>query len=195
VNGKYIFKYNAGGDLVAKIDASSITTNCTMLSIGVNGAGTIAYVSAYNSSAVGFPPPTTVYAWDLSGAASLGAFSSASGHHLHDNSIMSNSNGDVIVAWDKTAAGSGFVRRYSSAGATLNTYSLPGSGNLTPVNVTPGFTDATFWVTYYDDALSTYSGVTVAEVQTSDGAILHSFSPEDGTFEFDGPFCILRVAV
>ncbi len=111
---------------------------------------------------------------------------------VYDNGILVLSNGDVVIGWWKAGA-AGSIRRYNSAGVLQQTTTL-GVG-FAPICLTPGLTDATFWCSYYS-AAATFSGVTVTEFTTATGLPTgNSFDPVDGTFQFDGPFCVLRAPI
>ena len=156
----------------------------------MNPAGTVAYFAGAVS-----PPPTfltTVYAHDLVSDVSLGVFQVEAGYHVQNSMpILGLSNGDVLIAWCKDGGGIGFIKRYDASGTFLRTYTLPGT-NPTPINITPGVDERySVWVGFRNAAATTSSGVTIAELRLSDGAILPSFNPDDGGFDFSGPFCVL----
>ncbi len=162
--------------------------------IAVNGAGTIAYYAPFIST--GTHRPTSVYAWSLAGSGSdLGLFASESGFDLLGfNSLLALGNGEVLIGWEKSST-PGFVKHYSAAGALLHTYTLAGT-NAAPSVLTPGITDTSFWVSYYDASVTTASGVRIVEIRIADGAILHSFTPDDGAgFEYDGPFTVITADI
>lgn len=188
----YIYRYDDSGAILADWAPLPSSPIWVIYSISVSVDGSIAYFGAFNSAAVGFPPATTVYAHNLTSDTSLGIFKAESGYHLQNiMPILGIRGGDVLICWCKNGGGIGFINRYDSAGTFLKRYTLPGT-NSTPIGVTPGFDDTySFWVGYYNDAVTTASGVTIAEIRLLDGAILHSFNPESGSFEFDGPFCVL----
>lgn len=96
-------------------------------------------------------------------------------------------DGTLLVGWKK-AATAGIVRRYDTDGSVLGTKTLSDTGAI-PVCLTPGSADAAYWVSFYGDA-ATYSEITVQKIQVSDGTVLQDFDPEDGTFQFDGPFAV-----
>jgi hypothetical protein len=163
--------------------------------IAVNGAGTILYYSSGPCPSGGAGGrPETVHAWDLVGNSSLGVFVTESGF-AQLQSILALSNGDVLIGWHDVAnVVAGFVKHYSAGGTVLHTYSLPGT-DASPIYITPGVTDASFWVNHYASALSTSTGAYVTEVGIGAGTVLHSFAPDDGAgFEYDGSFCVLRAA-
>jgi hypothetical protein len=151
------------------------------ISVAVNGAGTIAY---YVTTA----DRSTVKSWDLSGDSDLGTFATDGTLRVDHTAMCALSNGDVLIGWGRSG-NTGNVKQYSAAGSLLHTYALSGT-NPTPIAVTPGLTDSTCWVVYYDDALTTFSGVTYVEIQLGTGSVLHAFSPAAGEFEFDSSICV-----
>lgn len=116
-----------------------------------------------------------------------------SGGRVKANAILVLRSGDVLIGWSFASA-TGYVRHYSDAGALLYTYTLTGT-NPGPVVLTPGIDDTSFWLSYARSDLSTYSGVTVAEIEIGTGTVLNTFNPENGTFDFDGPFCVMRATI
>lgn len=120
-------------------------------------------------------------------------FATEAGYRLRGNSILVLRNGDVLIGWDKIAAGAGYVKHYSAAGALLYTYALAGAGNTAPLVLTPGLTDQTFVVQYSTTSAATSSGVRVATIETGSGTVVDFFDPDDGLgFQYDGPCCVLR---
>ncbi len=176
----YIFRYTEGGAQTGDWQVGN-----TPIAIAVNAAGTIAYF-------VEFGAQDTVKAWDLSGNTSLGTFVTNAGFSVNHNALLCIGS-DLLVGWKK-AATTGYIKHYSAAAATLYTYNPLGSVIATTV-LTPGLTDFSFWCGYYDGTVSTSAGVRIVEIQVGTGAILHQFAPEDGGFQFDGSFCVLRVGV
>lgn len=181
-----IFKYDADAQLQSSWTVAMGFTIGSVQAIGVNGAGTIAYVHIRKSSGA---TAAEVYAIDLSGAgSSSGVFASdATSTTLQGQTcVISLTNGDVIIAWRDANN----VKRYNAAGTLQATYTLPGS--LNPMALAYGLTPSTtFWAAAYSSA-TTFSTTTVYEVRISDGTILHQFDPEDGSFEFDSSFAVIR---
>ncbi len=178
-----LFRYSSvgvqNGDFLL---GHTLPTTC-----GVNGAGTIGYYS------LAFPNDDTVYAWDLTGDTDLGTFKTRASFQIAHNAILSLSNGDVLVGWQKTGD-DGDIIHYNAAGSVLHTYTLTGT-HPAPNVLTPGLTAATIWVSYYNEDVMTSSGVTVSELTLGTGDVVNTFDPDDGDFQFDGPFCVVRSAV
>lgn len=153
--------------------------------VAVNGVGTIAYYVLSASRGV-------IRAWDLINDLSLGTFTTgATGFSSDHNALLAVSDG-VVVGWQKGST-PGYLTHYSPAGAVLHTYPLSGT-NPAPIVLTPGLTSSTIWVGYYLTAdLTTFSQVTIEERVLGSGAVLHRFSPDDGSFEFDSSFAVLGV--
>lgn len=200
-DGFYSAKVNGANVEITRYDADATETDFwsvahglsfpSLRAMGVNGAGTIAYIGTGPFSG----PYTTadVYAVDLAGAGSwLGVFASISStfgpQEFSENAIIGLTSGDVIVAYKEA----NIVRRYNSSGSTQATYSLAGAAS--PIELTHGASSTSFWVNAYSSA-TTFSGVTIYEVRVSDGTVLNSFDPEDGTFEFDSPFAVIGEAI
>jgi hypothetical protein len=188
------YGYHSGGiiaDRIHKFDNTGtkvgdwITglTSGNPYALGVAPDESFAYFALWNAD--------TVTKYDLGGLTGS-TFVTETGYKIRPNSILVLRNGEVVIAWD-AVTGNGFFRHYDASGATLHTYS-PSGTNVAPHTVTPGLDDTSFWGAYYDSDLSTYSGVTICEIEVSTGTVLHTFDPDDGTFEFDGPFCLLRAA-
>jgi HK97 family phage prohead protease len=129
---------------------------------------------------------------DLAGG--FTTFATETGFSLFDNGILVLANGDVLVGWKKAGV-NGFVKQYDASGALLHTYTLSGT-NQAPLCLTPGLTSTSFWISFYAAGVVTASGVRVAEIEIGTGTILNSFDPDDGAgFEYDGPFCVVRVLI
>lgn len=162
-------------------------TGANVFAFAVNGAGTICY---YVLAAA----RDTVLGWDLNTNLSLGTITTEVGFRVLSNSVYSDTNGDLFVGWDRTAAGTGYVKRYNSTGTLQQTYTLTGSGQA-PICVTNGLTEETFWVCFYNNDSITSSGVTVVELNIVSGlAVQAPFDPEDGAFQFDASFCVIGFA-
>lgn len=109
------------------------------------------------------------------------------------NALMCLPNGNLLVGWRKVGA-AGVVELYDNAGVSQGTYLSLATGD-TPMFFTPGLDPSkTFWLSYYSSA-STFSSVTVVEVDIATGDVLNQFDPEVGTFDFDSPFCVLRAGI
>lgn len=136
----------------------------------------------------------TVYRVILSGP-TRAIFTTEAGYKLTDGAILVLPSGEILIGWFKFG-NEGYVKRYSSAGVLMATYSLPGL-TVTPLDIRPGLDPTySFWLNYYDGTVvDTWSQVSVAEVRISDGAILHRFAPNSGEFEYDGPFCVVLVDI
>jgi hypothetical protein len=104
-------------------------------------------------------------------------------------------NNEVLVGWDKNAAGEGYVKHYSEAGALLHTYALPGT-NTRPLFLVPGIDDTSFYVSYTNSALGTFTRVTVSNIEVATSTVLNTFNPDDGDdFGYDWSFEVVRVAI
>lgn len=132
----------------------------------------------------------TVYKVVLSGPTRT-TFTTETGYRMQSGAIHVLPSGDVLIGWTKTS-NEGYVKRYNSSGVLQQTYTLPGI-RVGPIWITSGFNDSySFWLNYHDQTYDTWSQAAVAEVRISDGEILHRFGPDDGEFEYDGPFCVVR---
>lgn len=142
--------------------------------VGVNAAGTIAYINRTDS----------VIAHDLVGDTSLGTFVTETGSRILQNvghPIYVLPNGEVLIGWGSTAP-SNFVKRYSAAGATLAAYTINKGNRVGEVfsGIDPTIS---FWVNYGD--LTSPYGSSIVEIRISDGAILHRFSPPNDGFDYE----------
>jgi hypothetical protein len=178
-------KFDAAGALVTSFDLG-FNFFPSSGPIGVAPDESAAYYSKRSTAS------DPVRKCDLSGG--FATFATETGFSLFDNAILVLTNGDVLVGWKKGAT-NGYVKHYDSSGSLLHTYSLSGT-TPAPICLTPGLTSASFWVGYYNSALATSSGVTIAEIELGTGTVLNTFDPDDGAgFEYDGPFCVVRVAI
>lgn len=178
---RILYKYNAAGTQTAVTSAMAAST---ISAFAVNGAGTICYFVLSASL-------DTIRGWDLIGDTDLGVITTETGYRANgNNGLYSDAAGDLFVGWDKVAAGDGYVKRYNSTGTLQQTYTLGGTSQ-TPICVTNGVNEDTFWICFYNASVSTFSGVTVAEFDVVSGSVLHTFDPEDGSFQFDASFCVL----
>lgn len=185
VTNTEVLEFNSAGTITDRIDLGEIASGLPYTVLGVRFDAGKVYFGKGNGS--------VVKVRDVGGAStSTFVDESASSYQLIQNSIVVLPNGQVLVGWHKS--GQGIIRRYSTAGATLATYT-PSSTDAFPVCVTLGRPNGTsFWVSYYTTNAATFSGVRVEEYDVASGSVLNSIDPEDGTFEFDGPFCVLRDA-
>lgn len=181
----HLQEYSAAGAIVATTGLAEDTLGPTV--IGVSSDGNLVYFAKCRGSGWDY-----VKVRNISGA-STSTFVTETGYHIKDNGILVLKDGTVLIGWCKSAT-VGFVRHYSAAGATLHTYSLV-DPSAAPVVLTPAVNDASFWVSYYHSAATTFSGVTVQQIMVSNGGIMNDFDPEDGSFEFDGPFCVTRATI
>jgi hypothetical protein len=174
-------------------------------SIGVNQAGTKAYVAQQFSTA-----GTTVNVWEVNlstGAATVfvsATITSFGPAIAPPQGILVLPDGSVVVGWGGSGRSSvGYPTRYSSAGAVLNTYNgLTGWYSFAQVTGIALAYDTggepisnTFYISYTDNTSTSFSGIRVSAITTSTGAAAASFVPDDGEFEFDGPFTALRHAI
>lgn len=182
--------YGSSGSTIRRYDdtgasLASWTVASTVNNLAVNGAGTIAYYTLVTST-------TVVRAWDLVGNTDLGTFHTLG---VGESFVSSFCNliciGDEVFIGTDMSSGSGEVRRYNSSGVLQGSpYALAGT-NAAVVVLTEGQTPDTFWVCYYNSAVSTWSGVTVSEIDIATGTVLNTFEPEDGEFNYDFSFCVL----
>lgn len=177
-NHPRLFRYDANGAQSGTWLLSGVVRQV----VAVNQAGTIAYVNTSPGSSV-------IESWDLVHNVSLGTFATAaSGYAISEfNGIWVLAGGDVLVNWWNASAGNAYIKRYTPAGAEVQTYTLP---NMGPGIITPGLTDYSFWFNYYGQDITTPIGCEIVELRVSDGAVLHSFVP-NGPFRFDGAFCVM----
>jgi len=181
----WIFRYSAAGVQTQSWNVGG-AAGSHPVRLAVNAAGTIAYF-------IRFSDATVVQAWDLVGNVSLGTFTTEAGAK-HYSSLVTCPNGDVIIGWQRSGATSGYVKHYNSVGSLLYTYTLTGT-NTDPTWVTNGRTPTSIWVAHYDSALTTFSTIRVVEIELGTGTVLHSFVPEDGSFEFDGAFAVVSADI
>lgn len=178
-----VWKYLDGVKIAAfSLDATHFPTS-PVLGISPNG-GTAYY---------GLTAGDTVYRVMLSGPART-TFTTETGYLLHAGSILVLPSGDILIGWTKTGD-EGYIKRYNSSGVLQATYTLPGL-HVGPVYFTLGL-DASysFWLSYHDETVDTWSQVSIIEIRISDGNILHRFGPNSGEFEYDGPFCVVRADI
>lgn len=182
--GLYLHTISPVGALLAETLLESGTFTHSGV-LGISPDRTIAYY--------GFVGGNTVSKNVISGP-TVTTFATETGYTLADNNLLVLRNGEILIAWRKSVD-VGYVKHYSAAGALLHTYALPGT-NPSPIVLTPGLTDTSFWVGYYNAAVATSSGVTIAELAIGTGTVLESFAPDDGAgFEYDGEFCVVRVVI
>lgn len=107
-------------------------------------------------------------------------------NHARFSDAFVLSDNSVIVAYTRTSGASvptTIVKRYSSAGATLNTYDSWQfvSGNYRVNRLCSDVNAANFWIWFKRDAEAGLGGKAVFwQIRVSDGAVLKNF----GTFEF-----------
>lgn len=186
-----IRKYDSTGAYVTEYTIP----NCqNIFGVSVNPAGTVLYYSKVNVPA---PAASTkeVYSYTIA-TTTEALFASDASYTAGFNSILVIPyTGDVLIGWDGGGT-DGYIKHYDSTGALLYTYQpTVNGGNLSPVTITAGLTDFSFWVAGGAN-VDTDSGVIVAEVQMVTGAVLNQFAPDDGTdFYYGGPFCVLRAPI
>jgi hypothetical protein len=180
VGHQKLYVLNASGAKTAEYDMG-VTFFPSAMIVGVAPDESAAYYAQKNGS--------TVYKRDLGGSTTSSFATNGSLQVRGNNSILVLRNGDVVVAWSLGGSSSGQICRYSSAGGLQQTYAA-----ATTTVLTAGVDDTTFWANSYD-APSTSSGVRIYEFRTADAAIVNQFDPVDGSFEFDGPFTVLRASI
>lgn len=186
VNSQFLFKYDDTGAQLQSWDLGA--TNTTV--VAVNNEGTIAYYARNTSN-------TIVRMWDLVGNVSLGNLVTLAGAIVTASARCNNifvhpDTGNIFIGWGGTAFN--YIRQYTPAGALVQTYTLVDVNNGNSIlGISPGYTEDTFWVNYYNNHFLTYSEVTISEFDIASGAVLNTFEPEDGTFGFDNPFCVYGI--
>jgi hypothetical protein len=173
---------NAGAKIAEYSMGTNIAPNAMV--VGVAPDESAAYFAPRSSTG------GTVSRRDLSGG-TTSTFATYSVGTLGVNGnqgILVLRNGDVLIAWSASGSASGVIKRYSSAGVELMSYPALTCGVLAA-----GLDDTTFWAGTYDGA--TTSGVRIYEFRTADAAIVNQFDPVDGSFEFDGPFTVIRANI
>lgn len=83
-------------------------------------------------------------------------------------------DGTVLVGYRNSTAHTEFVRQYSAAGATLNTYSLDYSVSDAEDVLARDVTDANFWVWQHDGVGATNATPFFRQIRISDGSVLQS---------------------
>jgi len=179
-----IFKFANDGTKASEWDIGVLTAGTYAL--GMQPDESVAYLARISSAV------STVSQVNL-GTLVTSTFVTRANYQISAvNAILVLRSGDVLVGWESTTGGTGDVVRYNAAGVVQATYALTG-GSASPVQLTPGLDDTSFWCGYYNDAASgTSSGVTWSRIRVSDGAVLNTFDPDSGSFEFDGPACVIR---
>lgn len=199
----YLIQYSKlGVQLSATLLSNSLGSGFNQ-SLGISPDGTTAYfiVTGFFNNVyqvtIASPSPTSII---------LEGDDPFVGASASDNALLVLRNGDILVAWrcfnaassnhaGTTRGGSGYIKHYDASGTLLHTYALAGT-LPDPFVITAGLTDASFWIGYYDDTLTTERKVRIAEIQVGTGTVLNSFAPDDGAgFAYNGPFCLVRVAI
>lgn len=180
-----VLEFDATGAVTTRIDIGETATGAPYRVLGVNADASILYLGKNNGS--------VIYQFVVATSTKTTfADESASSLQLRNNTLLVLPDGTVLAGWHKS--GQGIVRRYATDGSTVQDYT-PASSDASPTIVTPGRPNgSSFWVSYYTADAATTSGVRIEEYSTTDGAVLHSFDPDAGSFGFDGPFCVLRAA-
>jgi hypothetical protein len=115
--------------------------------------------------------------WDLVNDVALADFAAAiAGYNLSfpglsPGGILVLADGSVLVNYFRSTGADYFVRRYSSAGATLHTYVNPAGTALDRIAHDPTDDGATFWVWWKSGGTSFGLG-RIERIRVSDGAVL-----------------------
>ena len=189
-------QWSAAGVLLHSWTITNPTFSQTRSKFGVNADGTLAFV--FKTTGPGDGNKWRVHVFDLTGAgAYVGQLHATDYSALADGDIIGvqDGSGDVLVAYRRynTTSGTfnGAVVRYQDDGTIVRTYQT----GTEPIFLAEGLTSASFWVNALDSAVATASGARATEFALATGAILHTFTPEDGAFEFDSALAVLRVDV
>jgi hypothetical protein len=206
-----IVKVTSAGVISVVCSVPNPASGVRYFSIAVDQSGTTAYVMTDRRSTT---QPEVVKKVDL-GTGSSATFLSvvpAQGGFA-TKGILVLPDDSVIIAWGNRVGGStDHPIRYDPSGTILTEYSLwpvysilygaSSSICMSHVYADSGSTPRSingneFLISYYDGFNNppTFSGVTVARVNVTTGAVISSFTPNDGSFEFDGAFTALRVGI
>lgn len=172
-----IFEFNASGTIVRELNYTALlpvltgfpnVTFCNAASIGVSPDETKAYLSTKGGANLG----TGIRVWNLDSDTYGGELiADPFGHGISDRlGLTVLQDGSIVVGWSGGGGGgTGSLRRYSAAGALLNTYTSLPDDSLADYYVTPsqpGF----FNVVYYDTTFFNYNW---ARINASTGAVTH----------------------
>ncbi len=149
-------------DLPYPYNALTLGSADGVLGIGASPDGTILYI-------LGFGLNVPVRRWDLVNDVGLSDLSVGIAGARFGQDLLMLSDGSFIVAYSPTGADD-FVKRYSSTGTLLNTYTIPPVGAFTNIeHMTRAVTDAAFVVWQQEANIHT-----VRFVRVSDGVILQT---------------------
>lgn len=167
------YPYTVSAAVVTTISSTGVQGGTTwtldetdVIGIAVSPDETILY---YVTNANNSP----VQRWDLVNDVALSDLAAGVNANTHAlRSILCLSDGTVLVGYRNSTAGTEFVRQYSAAGATLNTYSLDYSTSDVADFLMTDVTEANFWV-WQHDGLTTNSTMYFNQIRISDGTILN----------------------
>lgn len=188
----FISKCNNAGAIVATFDLTAIQSDIIsgggvgMSMIGVNQAGTIAYVGDGTNG-------TKVYAWDLVGNTRLADLVTDTTRRLFITALLVLGNDDIVIGW---AADSNPValNRYSPSGTLLMSYSPPNMIAIV-VGLARAHDDpASFWVGYADTTAPGVGGADTgfAQLNTATGAVIHYFTSINNGFDWTAAFVVVQ---
>ncbi len=179
----FIKKYDATCALIASYDMG-FTYFPTAGALAVAPDGSAAYYSKRRTSS------DPIRKCDMAGG--FANLITKANYKLFDNALLCLPNGNLLAAWTSNTGAAGVVEQFDSAGTLVSTVVTLAAGE-SPICITPGLTPSeTFWMSTYKSGVSTFSGVRVYEINIATGDIVNYFDPNVGTFEFDGPFCVVR---
>lgn len=200
----YIITGNSPNRMIRKFDSLGVLQASygplgtgTWSQLAVNAAGTIAYYAI--RSAAG-----SVRSWNLTGNVGLGIFASEVGttNPNRPGSLRTLPDDSVLIGWH-IAGGTDYIKRYNTAGALQNTYTLPALASMinialdcdTSVSPSPSISTQ-FWANYYRQP-ATDDATSFIRFRVSDGATLDQFDKPAFTpgNAYDGAFGVVRVDV
>jgi hypothetical protein len=192
-----------GGMEIRKLTSAGVNVTTYTLddwdqiyTVSVNAAGTRIYLTVlntFNADPAKRKNLKQIWVYDTTGPTYTQFVSDPTYSTSYNTHYVVPATGDLIVAWRGTGL-NGRVDRFSSSGVLLQMYTPVYNGmGVRPFVITPGLTDATFWM--MAGANNTY-GTVAMEVDIASGTVRNSFDPpDDGTFDFLAPFCVLRAPV
>jgi len=157
-------------------------TTWTLPSIGlvglsVNNAETILYYTGQGTVPPGGPPSTggvlasPVQRWDLVNDLPLSDLAAGVVDYFnYDTMVLADDT--ILQLYIHTSETDAFVRRYSTAGAVLNTYTIPvTNANFALPRLAYASNPATFWLMWVADDATPGLGI-IQNIRISDGAII-----------------------
>jgi hypothetical protein len=189
---KVIRKVNSSGTLVTDYSLGSSTIGGSALV--VNSSGSHIYYMAIDAFTAPLKTSKQVWVMETAGGTSS-LFVSDGTYTLNQNRLLVlPTTGDLLVAW-RGGGLTGRIDRYNSSGVLQQMYTPVYNGQgVAPDSITAGLTEGTFWLAAGAN-VNTDSGNVIMEIDVATGNIRNSFAPDDGTFYFGGPFCVLRAPI